>query len=213
MKLTFTRASALLALALGLSGCGGKATFELGGPVTGLAYTGLEITNTTNGDKKVVPATDTNYKLGQTLEYGQVYDVQITKQPDNQTCALSGGADTAGRLSSISIPVVCVVQTFPIGGTVDGLNEPAAGTSSGLQVTNGTDKLAIDKNGAYSMPTAVPYDQLYGVAILQQPTSGQICTIDNPSGQVKAVRTITGTADAPVVTITNAIENINIHCK
>jgi hypothetical protein len=203
MKLTFTRASALLALALGLSGCGGKATFELGGPVTGLAYTGLEITNITNGDKKIVATTDTSFKLGQTLEYGQVYDVQITAQPANQTCVLSGGADTAGRLSSISIPVTCVVQTFTIGGKVTGLVDVAGTTPSGLVVTNGTDKLAIEINGAYVMPTRVPYDQPYGVTIVTQPT-GKTCTVSNPSGVVKTVTNSLGT--------TNPVDNINIDC-
>ena len=204
MKLTFTRASALLALALGLSGCGGKATFELSGPVTGLAYTGLTITNTTNGDAVSVAPPATTFKLGQTLEYGQVYNVQITAQPDHQTCVLSGGADTAGRLSSISIPVVCVVQTFTIGGTVSGLRSvPDATTPTGLVVTNGTDKLAIDLDGAYTMPTRVPYAQAYGVTIVTQPT-GKVCTIANPSGVVNTVTNSLGT--------TGIVDNINITC-
>lgn len=203
MKLTLTRASVLLALALGLSGCGGKATFQLSGPVTGLVYSGLVITNTTNGDVKAVAPTDTTFKLDQTLEYGQVYNVQITAQPANQTCALSGGADTAGRLSSISIPVVCVVQTFTIGGTVSGLVDTAGTTPSGLVVTNGTDKLAIEVNGAYTMPAKVAFDQLYGVTIVTQPT-GKFCTISNPSGKVQTVALSVG--------YSNPVDNINISC-
>lgn len=208
MKLTFTRTSVLLALALGLTACGGgKATFELGGPVSGLVYPGLVITNVTNGDSVAVapPATPgvVTYKLGKTIEYGTSYDVQITSAPAHQTCALAGGADTAGRLASISIQVECQVQTFTIGGTVAGLKETRTATETALIITNGPDKLTIEKNGVYILPNKVAYDASYGVTIVTQPT-GQTCTVSNASGTVKTIQLSVG-VEFPV-------NNININC-
>ena len=207
MKLTFTRTTVLLALALGLSACGGKATFELGGPVTGLEYPGLVITNVSNGDAVTVavpnPVGATTYKLGQSLDYGQVYDLQISSQPVHQTCTLYNGADTAGRLSSISIAVSCLVQDFTIGGTVSGLRDVADATLTGLVITNGTDQMAIEINGAYVLPTRVKFAAAYGVTIVSQPT-GKVCTIAHPSGIVNTVQLSVG--------LTNPVNNIDISC-
>lgn len=208
MKLTITRTSALLALALGLSACGGgKASFDLGGTVNGLVYPGLVITNAANGDSVTVapPATagSTSFKLGKSIEYGTAYDVQITGSPAHQNCELFGGADTAGRLASISILVECSVQTFSIGGTVSGLKETGTAVLTGLVINNGKDTLAIEKNGLYVMPSKVAYDASYGVAVLAQPP-GQTCTVSNPSGTVKTTQLSVGFVDP--------VNNINITC-
>lgn len=222
MKLTYTRASALLALALGLSACGGKATFDVGGPITGLKYEGLKITNATNGDSVTVepPAASaggvTSYKLGTKLEYGQPYNVSITSMPKHQNCTLFNGADTAGRLATINIGVACTVLAFPIGGSVSGLTyrDPATDTTSTrLKITNGADTLVIEKDtvspAIYALPTAVPYGLDYGVAIVSQPT-GQTCTIANASGTVltEIIPGVPPAADK----VENQVTNININC-
>ncbi len=235
MKLTITRASVLLALAMGVAACGGKATFELGGPVTGLVYQGLVITNKSNGEAVTVQAlpvtispttgfrvaAPTSYKMTRTLEYGQSYDLQITTTPPHQTCTILGGADTAGRLASISIPVQCSVLTFAIGGTVTGLIErPATDTTSDrLTVTNGGDTLVIEKNSTtevprYFMTGMVAYEDSYSVRIVKQPT-GQTCTLVNGTGVVKTVITpgviVPPATTAPDV-VTDPVNNVNITC-
>lgn len=234
MKLTFTRASVLLALALGLAACGGKATFELTGPVTGLVYPGLVITNKSNGEvlsvepKPVVvspttgrrTATDTSYRMSRTLEYGQSYDLQLTGIPAHQNCTIFGGADTAGRLASLSIPIQCTVQSFAISGAVTGLTERTAEDKSArLTVTNGGDTLVIEKNTTtaapkYVMPTAVAYDDPYAVVIAQQP-AGQTCTVANAKGVIKTVVTpgviVPPATTAPDV-VTGLVDNIDITC-
>lgn len=211
MKLTFTRASVLLALALGLTACGGKASFQLSGTVTGLEYPGLVLTNINNSDAVTVavptPVGNTTFKLGQTIEYGQLYDVRITGTPEHQTCSLFGGADTAGRLSTINIAVACSVQQFNIGGTVSGLRAAAdAAVSTGLVITNGSDKLAIEADGVYVMPTKVPYAKSYGVTIVSQPTAaiGKTCTIEHESGVVNTIQLSVG--------VQNPVDNINVKC-
>ena len=47
MKLSLMRSALVLALALGLASCGGKAGFTIAGEVSGLQYTGLKLS--TNG--------------------------------------------------------------------------------------------------------------------------------------------------------------------
>ena len=234
MKLTFTRASALLAMALGLAACGGKATFELTGPITGLVYPGLVITNKTNGDVVTVQpqpvvvspttgrrtATDTSFKMNQTLEYGQAYDLQLTGIPPHQECTIFGGADTAGRLASLSIPVQCKVLSYVIGGSLTGLTERTAEDKSArLTITNGGDTLVLEKNTTtaapkYTMPSAVAYDDPYAVVIAQQP-AGQTCTIANPKGVLKTVVTpgviVPPATTAPDV-VTGLVDNIDISC-
>ncbi len=204
MKLTFTRASVLLALAIGLTACGGKASFTITGPITGLTYGGLEITNVTNGDSFKPAAGDTKFTLGKTLDYGQTYDVRVTAEPDHQTCTLFSGVDTAGRLATINVIVSCVMQQFTIGGTVSGLTEVADDvTKTRLVITNGADQLTVKLNGAYTMPAKVAYAQTYGVTIVSQPT-GQTCHIDNPSGTVNSVQLSVG--------VQFPVNNINVTC-
>ena len=209
MKLTFIRTSVLLALALG--GCGGKATFELGGPVINLSYEGLELTNMQNGDKVVVhvptPAgADTRFTLPKTINYGDLYDVRITAQPDNEDCGIAYGSDTAGRLAAINIVVSCTVRSFLIGGTVSGLREVADATPTGLVITNGTDQRTIEVNGTYAMPAPVAYGSTYAVVIVQQPKD-KICTVAPAyaSGTLQTTLTSTGIT-------TNPVDKINIDC-
>jgi hypothetical protein len=209
MKLTFTRASVLLALAIGLTACGGKASFQVTGPVTGLLYDGLVITNVINGDTVTVakPAAAANgattFTLAKSLDYGQSYDVRVTTEPDHESCTLYSGKDTAGRLATINITVACAVDEFAIGGTVSGLQAIAGSTPSGLVVANGTDRLALEVNGTYVMPAKVGYDQSYNVVIISQPT-GKTCTIAHPSDIVKSIQ--------HTLTVELPVNNIDITC-
>lgn len=195
MKLSILRPSLLLAAAIGvaLAACGGKAEFDVGGPIQGLVYSGLELTNVKNGEVLAVAAGSTSFKMTRSIEYGTEYDVRPTKQPLHQTCSIGNGNDTAGRMASINIGVFCTIAEYPIGGTITGL------TAAGLVLVNGStagDQLAVAKDGTtYNFPKPVPFDTTYGVVILTQPT-GLKCTVANPVGKM---------GDA-------AVTNINITC-
>lgn len=212
MKVTFMRTGVALALVLGMAACGGgKATFSLTGKVTGQAYNGLVLTNQKNGDTLTINAptgsnVDVPFAMPKVVEYGEEYDVQVTAQPANQTCTWSRGADTAGRLDAINIIVNCTINTFSIGGTVTGLTDTAGTTASGLVIANGADRLAIEKNGAYTMPSAVAFGAPYGVAILSQPTNpARTCRVENPTGTVNT---------HPVNGVNvGVVNNINIICS
>jgi hypothetical protein len=154
MKSTFTRPAIVLALALGLAACGGKATFTVGGPISGL------------------------------IDYGTSYSVSVKTNPAHQTCAPVGAdptghaIDTAGRMASISVQISCGMNTFTIGGTASGL------TANGLVLTNGSSggTVTLDAGAtAFTFP-AVAYGVSYGVTVLTQPPSGTVTCSVSPNG-------------------------------
>jgi len=192
-----------LTLTAGLVACGGgTSSYTIGGTVTGLQYAGLVLTNNAADELAVAPlGVDTagavknvNYQFAKQLDYGEQYSVAIKTQPAHQTCqAVSGAADTAGRLTVIDAVISCALVSNSIGGKVTGL------AADGLVLNNGSNSTAaIVKDattGAY--PTAftfgatVTYGQTFGVTVLQNPT-GQTCTVKNGAGEMK---------DDPVTTI------------
>lgn len=180
MKLSVMRPALVLALALGLASCGGKAGFTIAGEVTGLKYKGLELS--TNGMKiPVAPpadaATTVKFAFPNDIEYGEVYSVLIAHQPDHQTCALDHtSTNTAGRLATINVNIGCAVNLASVTGTVKGL------TGTGLQLTNGSTSgiITVVPSTTGTDPTFsfanIPFDQAYGITVLTQP-AGQVCTV------------------------------------
>jgi hypothetical protein len=182
MKSIFTRSAVVLALALGLAACGGKAGFTVSGTVTGLIYPGLVIDN--KGTTLPIPAGATTFSFPNTIAYGDTYDVTVQINPLHQTCLPSTfdgnthAIDTAGRMASISIPIACTMNAFTIGGTVSGL------TADGLVLTNGSLGGTVTlTNGttAFVLP-AVTYGVTYGVTVLTQPTDGSVICSVSPNG-------------------------------
>jgi hypothetical protein len=195
MKFSFMPPAFALALALGLSACGGKASFPVGVTVTGLAYPNLVLT--TNGmDRAISPPEKKGDTVTATfpnsISYGDVYEVTVKSdkhQPAHQTCVPVGttNKDTAGRLATINATFNCTINAKTISGNVLGLK------STDLVLTNGSDQFTVirtDTTGAkpapFTLPTAVPYSKTYGVTILHQPTDPTVqdCTVDKGTGTV-----------------------------
>lgn len=193
MKSSFLRPALALALALGLSACGGSAKFTVNGTVTGQAYPGLVLTN--NGTDLPIAVGATTFSFPGSLEYGDTYNVQVKTNPPHQTCEPNAqyNSDTAGRTATINVPIRCLTNTFSLGGKVTGL------TADGLVLTNGTAGGTVTvAKGAAGFIFAVPvaFGQSYGVTVLTQPT-GQNCTVTNGIGEM---------GDAKV-------ENIQVTCN
>jgi hypothetical protein len=205
---TLLRPTALLAAALGLAACGGKASFPINGTAYGLQYSGLVIT--TNGmDLPIAPIPPTaaapntvppvNFSFPNSLSYGETFNITFKSQPAHQTCntidpttGRDTATDTAGRTVAIHIGLSCSVNSYAIGGSVTGLN------TTGLVLTNGSaGGTATVGSGAttYSFSNLVAYNLSYGVTVLTQPANA-FCTVDNATGVM---------GDA-------AVTNINVSC-
>jgi hypothetical protein len=202
MKSSFYRPMMALALALGVTACGGKATFDIKGQVIGLQYNGLVLTDTVSGTKVTVnapvPTTigTTPFQLPNSIEYGTPYNVQIvttaTDNPPHQTCTVLNGADTAGRLATINITVSCSMVPHILGGSITITNKtPTDFTTAevtGLTLTNGSTfpaMVAIKDQPSYAFG-GIPYGTTYGLILTQQPTkkSGQpivTCVLATPA--------------------------------
>ncbi|MDB5961875.1 MAG: hypothetical protein JWP59_3169 [Massilia sp.] len=204
---TFLRPAALLAVALTLASCGGKATFPVTGTVSGLLYDGLVLS--TNGMDVAVPAKATSFSFPNTVSYGEVYNVVQKTPPQHQSCVTvdpttgrETGTDTAGRLQSVSIIVTCATNAYTIGGTISVVNKDGtAGTlaDSELQLTNGsTGGTVVAAAGAttFTFSNPVAYNVSYGVTVLAAP-SNAVCTVANGTGVM---------GDA-------AITNISVTCQ
>ncbi len=169
MMFSFQRVTLALALTLGLAlvACGGKAKFDIGGPISGLDFDGLKLTNTTTGEVITIPAKATSFKFGQSIDYGSTYNVVLTANPAHQDCAVFNGADTAGRMAAINIGVQCLLLANTVGGKINGTL-----SSAGLVLTNGSnEQLAIAANATkYEFFNKSAYGTAYGVTILSQPT-------------------------------------------
>ncbi|SHH55332.1 hypothetical protein [Massilia sp. CF038] len=182
MNLRFLRPTAMLALAIGLSACGGSNTFTINVSFKDVLYDGLILVDTISGTElKVAPGT-TTATFPNSLDYGKEYNVIIKDTngvkslPAHQTCVLGGGADTAGRLSKIQVVVECKI----VSPTVTGAIKPT-GVATGLQITNGTRPVftAVAASTAYAFQF-VDYGSSFGPVITAQP-AGLTCTFVPPA--------------------------------
>lgn len=193
-KSTLALSALTLALAAGLSACGGgSSTYTIGGVVIGLEHPGLVLSN--NGeDLTLGPAgyetlpgaaeptpKNVTYAFRNEVDYGETYNVTVKTSPPHQICApYSGTADTAGRLSVIDAVISCALVSNKIGGTITGL------TGDKLKLTNGSNGGTVSvAPGAteFSFDQPVTYGKTYGVTVLNQPT-GQTCTVANGAGEM-----------------------------
>lgn len=177
MKSLHVGAAALAITAL-LAGCGGKASFEVTGTITGLKNPGMTLS--TSG-QDVSPASGaTAFRFPKTLSYGDEYDIIVSKQPDHMACSVTTGKGTAGQFSSIAAAVVCTQNAYALGGTVTGM------TVAGLELANGGAQrytfATVPANGdAFTFPQTVDYGSSYGVTVLTQP-AGLFCSVANGTG-------------------------------
>lgn len=186
MKKAFGMA-AVLAAVVALGGCGGGTlnNVSVGGTVTGLSADGLILGN---GNARVtVPAGATSFTFTNRINEGYSYAVFVQQQPTNQTCFLTNNSGYASNSDIKNITVTCVKNNI-LGGTVKNL------TGTGLELNNGTDRVAVAPNGGADVPfafaTRVPDGFNYGVTILTQP-AGQTCAVSNGIGKMGSEDTYT----------------------
>lgn len=166
----------------GSSGSGGTTTpppattYTIGGSVSGLASSGLVLTDN-GGDNLSVPSGATSFTFSQALASGAQYDVAVATQPSGETCTVSSASGTvSGKVTTVS--VTCAApSTYTVGGTISGL------TSSGLILQlNGANNLSVASGATtFTFPTALAPGASYAVTE-EQPPNGESCTITAGSG-------------------------------
>lgn len=192
MSITRARWLAALLPALAIACSGGDkpdpddkknppAKFTVGGSVTGLAGTGLELEL---GDLATAAITANGpFTFDAELDDGASFEVTVSAQPAGpaQTCTVTGGQGTIKGAKVTDVQVSCTTNEYSVGGSVSGL------VGSGLKLTNGDDELAIDADGAFTFPTKVASGEGFSVAISAQPENpSQTCTVSGAQGTVVA---------------------------
>jgi hypothetical protein len=168
-----SRLAAAFCAALVLAACGGDngGDLFLAGRVIGLTKEGLVLENRSNGDTKAVAAFADSFIFDKGVNNDESFDVQVKTQPAGAECTPFYNRGRTGAYSIQSIEIRCVTNSYQLGGTVSGL------TTSGLEVINGADKLAIPAGAtSFIMPTKVGDGAPYGLIIFSQP-NGQQCTM------------------------------------
>jgi len=163
-------------LAATLAACGGKASFVVGGQISGLNNQGL-VLQLDGGNDLPVAAGATTFSFPGSISYGTEYTVSVKTQPDHMFCSIANPNDSAGRTTSINVVISCAQNAYTLGGSVSNL------TTDGLIVVNGAGSSLTVVKGAttFTMPGTIPVGTAYGLSVLVQPT-GQTCTITNGSG-------------------------------
>jgi len=174
------------------SDAGAKATFTIGGSVTGLEGGGLVLEN--NGDTVALSKSSTSFVFPQKVAEGATFDVKAKAQPTGpaQTCVVTGGSGTASA-DVTDVKITCSTNEYPVTVTVAGL------AGSGLVLTNnGADDLAVTPAAGGSVTATfskkVPSGKAFDVAVKTQPEGPpQRCVVSGGAGTVVAgeVTTVT----------------------
>jgi len=168
-----------LGIALILTGCGGSgggstSDYTIGCTVSGLSGT-LVLQN--NGGDDLPITSDDTFTFNTALADGSTYNVTVKTQPDGQSCFVTNGTGTVSGADVTDVTVTCSVDTYTVGGIVNGLSGTLV-----LQ-NNGRDDLAITSDGTFTFSTALADGSTYNVTVKTQP-SGQNCFVTNGSGTV-----------------------------
>ena len=154
-------------------------TYTVGGTVSGLTGTGLELENM--GADTLPITADGPFTFDTALEVGFSYVVTVSTEPTGQTCTVSNGSGTISDANITDVAVTCTDNPEPlytINGTASGL-----GLNSVTLQNNGADDLDVDANGVFVFDTALPDGSSYDVTVLTQPT-GQTCGVTSGFGTI-----------------------------
>ena len=112
------------------------ADYSIGGSITGLTTSGLELQNNSTDDLTISGGA-TSFTFA--TRVASSYAVTVKTQPTGLTCSLSNASGTA-TADVTNIAISCVNQDYSIGGSITGL------TGSGLVLQNNSaDDLTILK--------------------------------------------------------------------
>ncbi len=156
-------------------------SFHVGGTVTGLLGTGLELS--LDAGAQILPISGNGaFVFPNVVPAGSSYSVSIAQQPANpaQPCVLVNASGIVSDHDISNVVVNCgPANTYTVGGSLTGL---ASGESIVLKLNNGN-ALTLGADGSWVLPLFFASGGSYVVSIAQQPT-GQHCSVANPAGTV-----------------------------
>ncbi len=172
------------------------ASFTIGGTVSGLNGS---VTLANNGGDSPAVSANGAFTFTTPAATGTAYNVTVSAQPANQTCAVTSGTGTIAGSNVSAITVTCTTNTFSVGGSVSGLS------GGGLVLRNkGGNDLARDTDGAFSFTNGVAAGAAYAVTIATQPAN-QTCTLSNATGTIAAANITNVGVDCETFRITGVI--------
>lgn len=154
-------------------------SFTIGGTVTGLDGTGLELKNN-DGTALPINANGT-FAFPTPIADDGAYAVTVTGQPTNKTqeCVATSASGNVAGADVTSVVITCTTTKFTVGGSVTGLE---AGESVALE-NNGGDDVTVNQDGTFTFGTAIASGAGYDVKVDHAPP-GKTCTVTDGSGTV-----------------------------
>jgi hypothetical protein len=177
-------------------------SFTIGGPITGLDGTGLQL-RLNDGQPLNVPPDATSFAFSALLPSGSSYVVDVVRNPSTpaQDCvavpATRTGVVPGANVTNVAVS--CTTRSFRIGGSVSGLR------GDGLVLRKHDGELrAIASNGSYTFDNLHLSGSQYEVIVDALPTDpSQTCTIANNRGTV-------GNGDVRNVNVTCATDTFSV---
>lgn len=168
--------------ALLLAACGGSPEYaQIGGTVTGLQPSGVLILQNKKSDSLVL-IKNQPFLFATPVNFGERYDVSVSRQPLGRTCVVSNGGGIVGPSTHLpsNVGVHCT-QTASVVGLLMGLWPEDGGLILGL---NGA-PLVLTDSDLFEFPGVLAPGSAYSVTIVKQP-NGVNCRVSNASGVVVA---------------------------
>lgn len=172
-----------------LSGCIGDSdddpqTFAVSGSISGLEGEGLGLElNGGQGHLNVDPGAET-FEFEEEVVDGGGYSVEVIAQPEDpgQACTVSNGSGTVEGEDIEDIQVECETDTFPISGSVSGLE----GEGLKLSLNDDTDTVSVAPGAdSFEFDKEIEDGSDYEIEVVSQPSDPvQTCTVTGAVGTV-----------------------------
>jgi hypothetical protein len=177
-KRSFFPLVGVLASCLAACGGGGSApTFTVGGTVTGL-LSGTNVILQNNAANSTPVSVNASFSFSTVLASGAKYAVTVLTQPTGETCTVANANGVVAN-ANVSIAVICVPNSYSIGGNVSGLLPGDFVVLENASLGGAT----VSANGAFTLNVPLPSGSAYSVSVAVQP-SGENCTVANGGGTV-----------------------------
>lgn len=173
--------------------------FTVGGNVTGLAGSGLQlrINNTENVSINIVDGT---YAFPTSLASGTHYDVEVLNDPTNrwQTCVLENATGIVDDANVANVNVTCTTKQYTISGTITGLITTGLSLKDTYSGGGGPETISPAANATtFSFVQTVKSGETYAVSVETSPVGFGCGVTANGSGTVAGSNISVSVACAP----------------